>query len=71
LIAGHVYRRFRAGGRTVVLRVMSWEDTDKLLAFINRLAYEKLKDRSPNVFTGFEKKLTRSEEADWVAGQIV
>jgi RimJ/RimL family protein N-acetyltransferase len=71
LFAGRVYKRFRAHRSTVVLRVMRLDDTDKLLAFINTLAGEKLKGRSPNIFTGFEKMLTRSEEADWVAGQMV
>jgi RimJ/RimL family protein N-acetyltransferase len=71
LIAGHVYEKFRAHGRTVVLRVMRWDDTDKLLEFINGLASDKQKGRSPDVFTGFERKFTRGEEAGWVAGQMV
>jgi len=50
---------------------MRWDDTDKLLEFINGLADEKMKGRSPEIFTGFEQKTTRSEEADWVARQMV
>lgn len=50
---------------------MRWDDTDRLLAFINGLADEKLKGKGSEVFTGFEVKLTRDAEAAWVAGQIV
>ncbi len=71
MIPGRVYKRFRIKGSTCVLRVMRWDDTDKLLAFINGLADEKTKGRSPEIFTGFEQKTTRSEEADWVARQMV
>jgi RimJ/RimL family protein N-acetyltransferase len=71
LIAGRVYERLKIRGRTVLLRAMDWDDTDKLLAFINGLADDKQRGRSPEVFTGFERKVTRLEEADWVANQMV
>jgi ribosomal protein S18 acetylase RimI-like enzyme len=71
LISGRVYRRFRVDGKTVVLRVMRWDDTYKLLAFINGLADDKEKGRFPEVFKGFERKVGRDEEADWVASKKV
>jgi len=71
LIAGHVYRKFTVKGGKVVLRSMSWDDLDKLLTFINGLADEKRGDRLSELFTGFEHKLTRDEEANWLASRIV
>ena len=50
---------------------MEWDDTDKLLRFINGLVHEKQRGKGSKVFTGFEEKLTRDEEADWVADQLV
>jgi RimJ/RimL family protein N-acetyltransferase len=71
LIAGRVYRRVKLKGRALVLRAMSWDDTDRLLSFINRLADEKQKGKGSEVFAGFEERLSRNEEATWVAGQLV
>ncbi len=71
LIAGHVYRRLTVKGRKVVLRAMNWNDLDKLLTFINGLVDEKQRDRRSELFTGFEHKLTRDEEVNWLASRIV
>ncbi len=69
--AGQVYNRLRLRGKTVVLRAIRWDDIDRLLAFINGLAEDKARGRSPEVFTGFERKFARTEEAEWVAAQMV
>ena len=53
------------------LRAMHWDDTSKLLSFINGLVNEKQKGKGSEIFTGFEEKLTRDDEASWVADQIV
>ncbi len=58
-------------GRKVVLRAVSWDDLDKLLTFINGLVDEKQRERHSELFTGFEHKLPRDEEANWLASQIV
>jgi len=50
---------------------MSWDDLDKLLAFINGLVAEKQRDSLSELFTGFERKVTRDEEANWLASRIV
>ncbi len=71
LKAGRVYKTLRVKGKTVILRVMNWDDTDRLLAFMNELADDKASGRSPEVFTGFERKFTRSEEAEWVVTRMV
>jgi len=71
LTAGQVYRKFTVKGRNVVLRVMRRDDLEKLLAFINGLVDEKQKDRVSELFTGFEHKVTRDDEAKWLASQIV
>ncbi len=71
LIAGRVYMELKLKGQVVALRAMRWDDTDRLLSFINRLAEEKQKGKGAEIFTGFEEKLTRKEEADWVADQMV
>jgi hypothetical protein len=61
----------RVDRKTVVLRATPWDDTHKLLAFINGLADDKQKGRSPEVFTGFERKTSLDEEADWLASRMV
>ncbi len=71
MIAGRVYRKFTVKGRKVVLRVMSWDDLDKLLTFINGLVDEKQRDRLSQLFTGFEHRVTRDQEANWLASRIM
>jgi RimJ/RimL family protein N-acetyltransferase len=68
LKAGHVYRRFTlASGKKVTLRVLRWEDLDRLLLFINTLVEEKRGDSTSSLYTGFDRKVTREEEAEWLA----
>ena len=50
---------------------MQSDDTDALLKFVNRLVDDKRRGKYPDVFTGFEQKFDRKEEAEWLAGQIV
>jgi len=50
---------------------MSWDDLDMLLTFINALVDERQRDRHSEPFTGFEHKVTRDEEANWLASRIV
>ncbi len=71
VVAGPVYRKFRVKGKNIVLRPMSWDDLDNLLAFINGLVDDKQRGRGSEVFTGFEQKITREEEADWLANRMV
>ena len=69
--AGHVYSRFTlASGKKVTLRVLRWEDLDDLLSFINSLVEEKQGDSRSALYTGFDKKVTREDEANWL-GQIM
>jgi RimJ/RimL family protein N-acetyltransferase len=49
---------------------MSWNDLDKLLAFVNGLVDDKRSGRGLHVFTGFERKVTRSEERGYLAHQM-
>lgn len=49
---------------------MSWTDLDKLLAFVNGLVHDKMSGRGSNVFTGFERKVTRREERNYLAHQM-
>ena len=70
-MSAHVYRKFRVNGKSVVLRSMGWDDLDKLLAFINGLVDDKKRGRGSEVFTGFEQKIAREEEADWLANRTV
>ncbi len=66
--AGRVYKRFKAAdGKEVILRVAKWEDLDGLLAFINALYDEKRRDRNSSLYTGFDRKISRDEEAEWLA----
>jgi len=70
--AGHVYRGFTlASGKKVTLRVLRWEDLDELLLFINSLVEEKQGDKKSTLYTGFDRKVTREEEADWLAQTLV
>lgn len=64
------FRKFNADGNQVVLRRMSWNDLDKLLIFVNGLVNDKTSGRGSNVFTGFERKVTRSEESGYLAQQM-
>jgi RimJ/RimL family protein N-acetyltransferase len=72
LKAGHVYNRFLlAGGKKVTLRVLEWEDLDGLLWFVNSLVKEKLGNPTSGLYTGFDEKVTREEEAEWLAQTLV
>jgi len=67
LRAGREFRKFTLGdGRRVVLREADYRDLDKLLAFINALVSEKKHDASSPLFTGFESRLTKRQEAGWL-----
>jgi RimJ/RimL family protein N-acetyltransferase len=69
---GHVYSRFTvAGGKKVTLRVLRWEDLDGILLFINSLVGEKRADSRSPLYTGFDMKFTRDEEAEWLAEILV
>jgi RimJ/RimL family protein N-acetyltransferase len=72
LKAGHVYKRFTlSSGKEVTLRVIRWEDLDGLLSFINSLVKEKEGDSRSGLYTGFDTKVTREEEAEWLAQSLV
>ncbi len=72
LKAGHVYKRFSlATGKKVTLRVLQWEDLDGLLSFINSLVKEKRGDSRSGLYVGFDKKVTREEEAEWLSRTLV
>jgi len=72
LKAGHVYKRFTlASGKKVTLRVIRWEDLDGLLWFINSLVREKQGDSRSGLYSGFDTKVTREEEAEWLAQTLV
>jgi RimJ/RimL family protein N-acetyltransferase len=67
LKTGRAFRKFTLGdGRRVVLREADSRDLDKLLAFINRLVNEKRRDENSQLFTGFESRLTKRQEAGWL-----
>ncbi len=67
-MAGPVYRKFRVKGKNIVLRPMSWDDLDNLLAFINGLVDDKQRGRGSEVFTGFEHNRTvQIENGDMVS----
>ena len=69
--AGQVYKRFVAkDGRTgVVLRAAKWEDLDDMMEFANGLAAEHLDDINFGVL--LSKRVTRDEEAEWLAKKLV
>jgi RimJ/RimL family protein N-acetyltransferase len=72
LKAGHVYKQFTlATGKKVTLRVLRWEDLDGLLSFINSLVKEKQGDSMSGLYAGFDTKVTREEEAEWLAQTLV
>ena len=72
LKAGHIYKRFTlSSGKKVTLRVIRWEDLDGLLSFINSLVKEKQGDSRSGLYAGFDKKVTREEEAQWLAQTLV
>jgi RimJ/RimL family protein N-acetyltransferase len=65
--ARRVFRRFTVGkNRNVVLREADSRDLDRLLAFINRLVSEKKRDHSTQLFSGFETRFTKRQEAAWL-----
>jgi ribosomal protein S18 acetylase RimI-like enzyme len=71
LKTGYAYNQYTlTGGKKVTLRVLRWEDLDGLLSFINSLVKEKQGDRRSALYTGFDKKITRHEEAEWL-GEIL
>ena len=53
-------------GRSVVVREADSGDLDKLLTYINGLVHEKKRNESSQLFTGFESRLTRRQEAEWL-----
>ncbi len=70
--AGHIYKRFAlANGKKVTLRVLRWEDLDALLQFINNLVDEKQGNKKSTLYTGFDRKVTREQETDWLAQTLV
>ncbi len=70
--AGHVYKRFTlASGKMVILHVLRWEDLDGLLMFINSLVEEKQGDAKSTLYTGFDRKVTREEEVEWLTQTLV
>ena len=70
--AGHVYNRFTlASEKRVTLRVLRWEDLDGLLSFINSLVKEKQATSRPALYTGFDRKVIRDEEAEWLGDILV
>jgi len=70
--AGHVYKRFTlADGKKVTLRVLRWEDLDALLQFINNLVDEKQGNKKSTLYTGFDRKVTREQETEWLAQTLV
>jgi len=72
LKVGHIYGRFTlASGKKVILRELRWEDLDRLLSFINSLVKEKRGDSRSGLYTGFDKTITREEEAEWLAETLV
>ncbi len=46
---------------------MQWEDLDRLLVFINNVVGEKKSDSRSPLYTGFDQKVSREEEAQWLA----
>lgn len=62
--SGKVIRNFTAkDGRCVVLRTLTWEDLDGCMDLINSLVEE-------NADIIQDKKVTREEEANWLARQL-
>src|SRR3989442_6968609 len=64
---GRVFRKFALGdSRKVGLREAERRDLEKLLAFINGLVSEKRRDESSQLFTGFESRFRKRQEAEWL-----
>jgi RimJ/RimL family protein N-acetyltransferase len=62
-----VFRKFTLGdGRRVVLREADVEDLGKLLGYINGLVSEKRRDENSQLFTGFESRVGRRQETEWL-----
>ena len=62
--SGEILRRFTAqDGREVILRTLRWDDLDDLAEYINSLVEE-----GADIF--MNKKVTREEEASWLAEQL-
>jgi RimJ/RimL family protein N-acetyltransferase len=67
LKSSRVFSKFTLGdSRRVVLREAELGDLDKLLAFINGLVSEKRRDEGAQLFTGFESRVGRRQEAEWL-----
>ncbi|HEV2121089.1 MAG TPA: GNAT family protein [Candidatus Bathyarchaeia archaeon] len=72
LKVGRVHKRFKlANVPNVTLRVLRWEDLDSLLSFINNLVQEKHGDSNSGLYAGFDRRLTREEEAEWLAHTLM
>ena len=68
---GHIYKQFKTtDGTKVTLRSAGPKDLDSLLPFINGLVKEKRRDRYSPLYAGFDKKLTRKQETEWLAERI-
>ena len=50
---------------------MKWDDLDRLLSFINTVVKEKRRDSNAVLYAGFDEKVTREEEAEWLAHTLV
>ena len=50
---------------------MKWDDLDRLLSFINTVVEEKRRDSNAGLYAGFDEKITREEEAEWLAQTLV
>ena len=59
-----------ADGTKVTLRTMRLGDLDRLLSFINELVKEKRADSDSLLYAGFDIRVTRSEEAEWLAETV-
>src|SRR5437870_7898294 len=63
----HLYKRFvLANGEQVTLRILRPQDVDSLLTFFNGLVDEKVHDRKSQLHSGFDKKFTRRQEAQYI-----
>jgi RimJ/RimL family protein N-acetyltransferase len=54
-------------GEKVTLRVITSEDLDGVLSFINSIVSEKQGASRSTLYTGFDNKVTRKQEAEWLA----
>ena len=68
---GHIYRQFTtAEGSRVILRSVKINDADSLLYFINSLVREKGRDQDSMLYGGFDRKVSRKKESEWLAGTL-